>query len=308
MSNLVFISGDFCSGSTLLFTLFRKTREYYCLYEPLHSLLREYLIWPLRLYEHHFFVEEYFSEYRGFGRIRDLFNPHWADTALYMTAEEDADDLYRYLSYLIGTAFGRQSKVLLKCNRVTFRLPWLRSKFPHAKVVHVYREKKSEWNSIVTRVQQHLGREDVGQEDVRFNGFSIATWCEDLKGTFPELDSKNSRTGYERFCKLWDLSFAAHQPYADISIDFSELTHSFEKTCERLWKAVGCTSDFGSLKRYVVPPEEQKKARIRRTGLTDQVLSLIDRAGRKYAKLRVQADSYLRERRAAWTRRLEKRT
>src|SRR2546428_650193 len=62
MSKVFFITGDFCSGTTLLFTLFRKTGEYYSLYEPLHSLLRENLIWPLRAYEHHFFVDDYFAE------------------------------------------------------------------------------------------------------------------------------------------------------------------------------------------------------------------------------------------------------
>src|SRR3954453_23020529 len=66
MSNLVFLSGDFCSGSTLLFTLFRKAGAYYCLYEPLHEDILEYLIWPLNVYEHHYFVENYHSEYRGF--------------------------------------------------------------------------------------------------------------------------------------------------------------------------------------------------------------------------------------------------
>src|SRR5262249_36166692 len=107
MSNLVFLSGDFCSGSTLLFTLFRATGKYHCLYEPLHPRLREYLIWPFRAYEHHYFVKDYFNEFAGFNRIDDLFNPAWAQSNLYLTAESRADDLYRFLSYLIGTAFGR---------------------------------------------------------------------------------------------------------------------------------------------------------------------------------------------------------
>ena len=75
MSDVLFITGDFSSGTTLLFTLFRKTGEYYSLYEPLRSLLRENLIWPLRAYEHHFFVDDYFAEYEGFNKIKPLFNP-----------------------------------------------------------------------------------------------------------------------------------------------------------------------------------------------------------------------------------------
>jgi len=295
MSNLVFISGDFCSGSTLLFTLFRETDEYYCLYEPLHSLLREYLIWPLRVYEHHFFVDDYFSEYKGFEKIGSLFNPQWAHHRLFMSAEDEGDDLYRYLSYLIGTSFGRRSKVLLKFNRMTFRLEWLRAKFPGAKIVHIFRDKKAEWNSIVKRVQQHLGREDVGQADVNFNGFSLAFWCEDLKTQFPELGAANSRTGYDRFCKLWELSLAAHRRYADISIDYSELTHEFEPTCKRLFQTVGCSADVATLKPLIIPPERQKSLSMEPARLTAQLQDLIHRAGRRYARARVRLEDSWRK-------------
>lgn len=59
MSTLVFVTGDFCSGSTLMFTLFRKTGLYYCLYEPLHERLPEYVISQPRPcdHDHHFFVD-----------------------------------------------------------------------------------------------------------------------------------------------------------------------------------------------------------------------------------------------------------
>jgi len=292
MSNLVFISGDFCSGSTLLFTLFRKTDEYYCLYEPLHSLLREYLIWPLRVYEHHFFVDDYFSEYKGFDKIDSVFNPRWAHHRLFMTAEDEDDDLYRYLYYIIGTSFGRRSKVLLKFNRMTFRLGWLRDKFPNAKIVHIFRDKKAEWNSIVKRVQQHFGRDDVGQADVNFNGFSLAFWCEDLKAQFPELDAKNFRTGYDRFCTLWELSLAAHRRFADISIDYSELTHEFEPTCKRLFETVGCNADVNALKPLIIAPERQGSLSAKPVKLTAQLEEIIQRAGRRYARARVRwADS-----------------
>src|SRR5690242_4666280 len=86
MSNIVFLTGDFCSGSTLLFTLFRETGHYHCLYEPLHPRLREYLIWPLRTYEHHFFVRDYFNEFRGFDQIDKYFDPSWATHDLYLEA------------------------------------------------------------------------------------------------------------------------------------------------------------------------------------------------------------------------------
>lgn len=293
MSNLVFISGDFCSGSTLLFTLFRKTEKYYCLYEPLHENLLEYLIWPLRVYEHHFFVENYFSEYKGFRNIQRLFKPQWGNKGLYLPPEAEANDLYRYLCYIIGASFGRQEKVMLQFNRATFRLGWLKARFPDARIVHIYRDMKSQWNSNLRRVQEHFGREDVGQEDVMFNGFNIATWCEDLKKTFPELDASNFQTGYDRFCRLWELSRAENQRYADISVDYRSLTHDFETTWKLVENSVGFNSDIAVLKRFIIPPEKQDRLSIHKPGLRNKAKDLIDKAGRKYAKARVKTQMFL---------------
>ena len=298
MSNLVLISGDFSSGSTLLFTLFRKTQEYYSLYEPLHEKLLEYLIWPLDVDEHHFFVDDYFTEYKGFKEIPKLFKPEWGSSNLYLPPDAEADDLYRYLSYLTGSSFGRSDKVMMKENRLTFRLGWLRKNFPHAKIVHIHREKKSQWNSVLRRVQAHLGREDVGQDDVAFNGFSIATWCEDLKGVFPELEAGNSQSGYERFSRLWDLSYAENQRYADISIDYWSLTHDFEATCRRMRDCIGGQFEIAPLKQWVVPKEKQTELAIQQPGLKKRAHNLIERTTRKYAKARLAASSLWRERNA----------
>src|SRR5262245_34254407 len=138
MSNLVFVSGDFCSGSTLLFTLFRKTGKYYCLYEPLHELMLEYLYWPLPPDDHHFFVEKYHSELKGFDKIPDLFNPRWGNSNLFLPPEKDADDLYRYLSYLIGKAFGRANNVMFNENRLNYSLEWMGFVIPTIIVIYVH--------------------------------------------------------------------------------------------------------------------------------------------------------------------------
>ncbi|HEY3823886.1 MAG TPA: sulfotransferase [Bryobacteraceae bacterium] len=287
MGDLVFLSGDFCSGSTLLFTLFRETGEYHCLYEPLHPRLREYLVWPLRVYEHHFFVNDYFDEFKGFSRIGELFNPDWAVHNLYLTGEDRADDLYRYLNYLIETGFQRRSKVLLKFNRATFRLPWLKARFPTAKIVHVYRDRESQWKSIVSRGQQASGRDDIGQGSPQFEGFNIGSWCEDLKGVFPELAIEQSRTGFERFSRLYDRSLAAHLAESNFSVEYRTLCRDFEVTCRRMFDEAGCSADPSRLKSLVISPDAQKRPAVRPSGIADSMTNLVDRFGRKYAKARV---------------------
>jgi hypothetical protein len=299
MGNLVFLSGDFCSGSTLLFTLFRETREYYCLYEPLHSRLREYLVWPLRVYEHHYFVNDYFQEYKGFNRVGELFRPEWAVKNLHLTAEDRAEDLYLYLNYLIETSFQRSGQVLLKFNRAAFRLPWLRKRFPSAKIVHIYRDKNSQWKSVVARGQEALGREDIGQASPHFEGFNVASWCEDLKGVFPELAAERSETGFERFSKLYDRSLAAHREHSDVSIEFGALCKDFEPQCARMFEVAGCRADPARLKALVIQPEAQRRPAIRPSGPAEQAKNLIDRVGRKYAKARVRLEDRKRATMAA---------
>ncbi|MEP6714271.1 MAG: sulfotransferase [Terriglobia bacterium] len=294
MSNLVFLTGDFCSGSTLLFTLFRETQEYHCLYEPLHSRLKEYLIWPLRVYEHHFFVTDYFREFKGFNRVAELFNPDWATHNLYLTAEDKAPELERYIRYIIEAASSHRPKVLLKFNRAAFRLPWLRARFPEARIIHIYRDRESQWKSIVARAQEHRHIEDVGQSRPDFEGFNVGSWCEDLKGVFPELAIARSQTGFERFSKLYDRSLAAQREHSHFSVEYRPFCKDFDTWCPRMFEAAGCTADPTHLKHLIVPPETQKRPPVQQSGLSVQAANLADRVGRKYASTRVRLEDRLR--------------
>ncbi len=297
MSNLVFVTGDFCSGSTAVFTLFRKTQKYYCLYEPLHEKLQEYLLWDLRPdpQDNHFYLDSYFREFRGFRHARALHDPRWGASGLYLPADAEADDLYRYINYLVGSAFGRAPRVMFKENRIPFRLGWIRAKFPSARIVHIHRPAQDQWRSVLRRVQQHKRREDVGQDRVDFNGFNIATWCEDLKPIYPQLDAKNFTDGFQRFSALWHLSYEENRKYADISIDYRDLQRDFVAVADELWACLGVTGiDTPSLERYVVKQEGKAKASHR--GWTTRLRRVVDRFGRSYAYVRVQAEMRRRTR------------
>lgn len=297
MSNLVFVSGGFSSGSTLVFTLFRKTGEYHCLYEPLHERLPLYRIAGLPVYDRHYHVDDYFSEYRDFDRLPELFDPAWGTRRLHLRAGDEADELYRYLSYIVGRSFECRPRVLLQFNRATFRLGWLRANFPRARIVHIWRECRAQWRSLVRRVQQHHGKEDVGHRHPDFTGFNLAAWCDDLAGHFPELAEERSRTGYERFSKLWRLSRRESERYADISICLSDLKEDFPATFESVRDAVGGSFPVPPLERYVVSGEAsegQKEAlpgrrRLRRLSHRARL-----RLARIYLKLRYPASDSLR--------------
>jgi hypothetical protein len=284
MSDLVVVSGDFSSGTTALFTVFRQTGDYYCLYEPLHQKLLEYLIYPLRPDEHHDFVEPYFREYRGFRRIPDLFRPEWGVSELVLDPDDPAPDFYRYWSYLLGTAYGRAPRVMLKENRLAFRLGWLRANYPRIKIVHVYRGVENQWNSIVRRGQEHLGRSDIGQDSVHFAGFNVAQWCELLQDRHPELAAERSSGGFERFSKLWDVCYAEQRRHADISIDHRELVDDFAATAARIGEAIGYEFDVPRLARFVRAPERRVTGS---RSVRDRLMSPVDALGGRYAKGRV---------------------
>ncbi len=298
MSSLVFVTGDFSSGSTLLFTLFRKTGSFHCLYEPFHERLLEYLIWPLRAYDRHFHVDDYFTEYRGFRQVPRLFDPVWGLSQLHRDATDRDPQLYRYLSYVIGQSFGRRSRVMLKFNRATFRLGWLKARFPTARIVHVYRDKDDQWNSIVRRSQEFYGREDVGQNRVDFNGFSLQRWCDDLQHTYPELAASACSSGYERFSRLWDLSYREHTRHADVSVALADLTADFRTTGGEIFETVGCPVDLHHLDSFVVrsaAPGAMAPGRLVKA--MRSIRRRVDNLGHRYARVRV------RLRREWWERR-----
>jgi hypothetical protein len=287
MGSLTFVSGGFSSGTTLLFTLFRNTEGCHCLFEPLHERLPQHLVWSPRVYEGHAFVRDYFAEYKGFSAIPELFDPAWGVSSLYLPPDASADRLYRYLSYLVGTAHGKAPNAVLKEIRLTFRLAWLKKTFPQARIVHVWRDLDEHWRSIVRRVQEHVGHEDVGQERADFMGFRIGAWCDDLAATYPELAVEHSSSGYERFAKLWELTKRENERHADVSVGLAELKDDFPGACARISDGVGIDLDPVRLSQYVsserrVGPPSGTRLRMER---------LIDRAGMRYAEARVRARS-----------------
>ncbi len=295
MSNLVFVTGDFCSGSTLVFTLFRKTEQYCCLYEPLHEKLREYLVYEPRAerQNHHFFIEnDYYDEFKGFSQTAALFDPSWGKGDLFLPPDAPADGLYRYFSYLIGTAFARTPRVLLKENRMPYRLAWFKRNFPQARIVHIYRKREEQWGSLVRRVQGFLGKEDVGQDRVDFAGFNIAKWCEELAPRFPELAASQSKSGEDRFAKLWALNYEFNRASADVSIGYHELLTNFEATWKQISEAVEMPlTDVAFLKQFVATPDRQAELLSAVYGELGHVGAIVDTVRRRYARLRARLDN-----------------
>ena len=136
---------------------------------------------------------------------------------------------------------------------------------------------------MLRRVQAHVGQDDIGQDSPDFRGFNIGPWCDDLAPVYPELARENFDDGYSRFCALWQLSKSENEQYADVSIDFAELTEDFDTTWGRIADVVGLGTPASVLRPLVVPSSAKLKPR----RSISRAQGLLDRGGRRYAEIRV---------------------
>jgi len=233
----IFVTGRFRSGSTLLWNIFRNLEGYTAYYEPFNE--RRWFDQEQRG-DHtdgtHRGVSEYWSEYGGLSVLGRHYSEDWIRHNLYM--DEDAFDLpmKAYTDTLIMAAKGRS---VLQFNRTDFRLGWLRANYPDASIVHIYRNPRDQWCSVLQdiNVYPHNAIGAKGFPD----HFYLNVWCRDLCCQFPFLTDYAGHHQYYLFYLLWKLSYCFGRHYADISVGMEELTDEPKKTVKAILDAVGST-------------------------------------------------------------------
>ena len=131
-----------------------------------------------------------------------------------MEADEEYESLAAYLEFLIEAA--APATPVLKFNRVDFRLPWLKARFPDARVIHVWRNSRDQWYSTV-RAEP---RERWGDPMLETT-YELLTWSCALAPEFPFLFSPAVKSSYHRHYLLWRMSKAAGERHSDISVAFT---------------------------------------------------------------------------------------
>ncbi len=134
----------------MFWSLLRSARErYWGYYEPFHDSLLA-MVDDRAVVPHdptHGGVEDKFAEFRILDRpvLGALWQPWFSQERFVLEREDEAADMEAYVRFLIDSA---PLVPVLKFTRATFRVGWLRERFPDAYIVRLSRQPRDIWASM----------------------------------------------------------------------------------------------------------------------------------------------------------------
>lgn len=251
--DVVFITGRFRSGSTLLWNLFRHVEGTTAYYEPFNE--RRWFDPKARgerMDHTHRNVSDYWSEYEGLEALSKSYREDWTERRFLMGPDAWAPGMKHFVETLIEKAPGRP---VLQFNRIDFRLPWFRRHFPSAKIVHIYRHPRDQWCSTLLEDVARMPRELDPEAFAPYDKFYLRTWACDLKYHFPFLDERQVGHPYDLFYLIWRLSYHFGVAYSDDSVPFEALVEDSEAVLTRLFSHLDIrVPDLAALKPLIERP------------------------------------------------------
>ena len=246
-SSPVFVTARFRSGSTFLWQLLNAFKQVTCYYEPLNE--RKWYLPESAAQgvdESHLGVTDYRRGYDGLTDLDKYFDSLWTTRRLYMGHGHSDPSLKRYIEALISRSSDR---AILQFNRVDFRLGWLRANFSNAGILHLYRDPREQWMSIM-EAGSSVPIEKLASDFRGYKLFYMYQWARDLSLLFPFLDPQKASHPYVLHYYLWQLSYKFGKRFADLSISYENLVQDLDGTINQIAE-VFCLAD---------PPFEELRA------------------------------------------------
>lgn len=232
----LFITARFRSGSTLLWQIFHRLEGFTSYYEPLNERRwfdKEYR--GDRIDTTHRGVSDYAVNYENLERLGQLFKEDWTYHRLALGSQSKEKNLEKYVQVLIDTASRRP---VLQFNRVDFRLPFLKHKFPDARIIHLRRKHRDTWRSTLSGADNNQKWNLTAFDNIC--QFYLLSWYRDLSLTFPFLWSDPEKTHpYEVHYLISRLSELFALRDADVFLDYDELNQNFIGKIQALMSAIG---------------------------------------------------------------------
>ena len=247
----LFITGRFRSGTTLLWNIFRNIESCCAYYEPCHDLLLSHIRHHSPLTVGHIGVQSYWDEYLPIlDKLKEFHRIEFGVTRLLLEENSPFEELAGYIRFL-NTSIDNRLPVL-QFNRMDFRLPWLKQQFPQAKIIHLFRNPRDQWFSMVRELPQ-----DCWSNPLLNTDYELMTWSCALGFVFPFLFSSQIKTSYHRHYLLWKLSKQMGVRLSDISIDFDrEVLARPAETIDRILATAEIEdADIASLKALIASPK-----------------------------------------------------
>lgn len=252
LSQPIFITARFRSGSTLLWHIFRQLKDVHCYYEPLNERMwfdkeaRKTFVDTT-----HRGVSDYWKEYDNIQYDKNLFLNRWAHKRLLMDSTSHEPLLKQYIGTLIQQS---PCRPLLQFNRVDFRLEWLKANFCSAKIIHLYRDPRDQWISVSSK-SPPISHRKTGHDYSSYNLFYTIPWARDLSTVFPFLSPTLKMHPYYYHYLLWRLSYTYGRTYSDISVAFEDLVNQTEPTLQRLFNIANINvADINELSNCISKP------------------------------------------------------
>jgi hypothetical protein len=252
-SDIVFVTGRFRSGSTLVWNLFRQMESCTAFYEPFNE--RQWFADDKRgvnVDKTHVGVDDYWAEYDGLNELSEFYDEDWTRYNLCMNEHSWNPSMLKFIESIISSTTGVP---VLQFNRIDFRLGWIRHNFPNAKIMHIHRHPRDQWFSFLTD-KKVMNSQDV--ELTYKDAFYLNSWCHDLKTQFPFLDINVTPHPYRRFYYLWKLSYLFGKEYSDYSFAYESLVSSPERELNRIFSALGWEIDSKKYTDIFEPPAFDK--------------------------------------------------
>ncbi|MCR4289242.1 MAG: glycosyltransferase [Candidatus Scalindua sp.] len=250
----VFITARFRTGSTMLWNVFHQIPEVKAYYEPLHEQLPQMIKFGTTPQACHYHVDTYFKEYPSVEELVKYHSSQFGVCRLYMTAKEQHPQLKDYIHYLLKL-MGTDKTAVLQCNRLDFRLPWIKVNFPGTRIIHLYRSPRDQWLSSITHNPKRA------ESDVDADPYLITTWARDLYRHFPFLSGPFIRHAYQRHYYLWKLSYLAGSRLADVSISYEAILESPKATISKLLEVAGLNDKTNIERSLAVVVQKQIQSR-----------------------------------------------